>query len=77
MEKLLGLLLREVLEFLEEYRWRRWNNLGLYPAPTNIAIVKEFYANAKKIHDEEPYLSYVRGRRVPFYADFLIKCSRG
>jgi len=34
----------------------------------NITIVKEFYANAKKINDEEPYLSYVRGRHVPFDA---------
>jgi len=66
MEKPLGLLLGEVPEFLEEFLRRGWNNLGLYPALASIAIVKEFYANAKKIHDEDPFLSYVRGRRVPF-----------
>jgi len=66
MEKPQGLLLGEVLEFLEEFFRIGWNNLGLYPAPTNIAIVKEFYANAKQIHEEDPFLSYVRGRRVPF-----------
>jgi len=71
MEKPLGLLPREVPEFLEEYLRKGWNNLGLYPAPANIAIVKEFYANAKKIHDEEPYLSYVRGRRLPFDVEII------
>ncbi|QCD99824.1 somatic embryogenesis receptor kinase 4 [Vigna unguiculata] len=57
MEKRLGLLPREVPEFLEEYFGE--------------AIVKEFYANATKIHDEEPYLSYIRGRRLPFDVEII------
>jgi len=61
-----GLLPGEVPEFIEEFLRKGWNNLGLYPAPTNIAIVKELYVNAKQIHDEDPFFIYVRGRRVPF-----------
>ncbi|KOM25281.1 hypothetical protein LR48_Vigan78s000100 [Vigna angularis] len=45
-----------------------WGKLATYPAPANIAVVKEFYTNAKKIGDYpvENYLSYVRGHVIRY-----------
>nr|KYP38117.1 hypothetical protein KK1_040659 [Cajanus cajan] len=59
----------EAQEFQTELHKHRWDKLGSYPLPANIAVVKEFYANA--LRPEEgivPYTSYVRGVRVPFDA---------
>nr|KYP44813.1 hypothetical protein KK1_033674 [Cajanus cajan] len=66
----------EAQAFQTELHRRRWDKLGSYPLPANIAVVKDFYANA--LRPEEGiahYSSYVRGVRVPFDAqtinDFL------
>ncbi|KOM24912.1 hypothetical protein LR48_Vigan17s000800 [Vigna angularis] len=47
--------------------------LATYPAPANIAVVKEFYTNAKKIGDypAENYLSYVRGHAIRYDPDSI------
>ncbi|WVY90869.1 hypothetical protein V8G54_036383 [Vigna mungo] len=69
MERTVTLKLEEVPDLLEESSRRKWNNLGSYPEPTNIAIVKEFYTNARKFSENDiPFLSYVRGKRIPFDA---------
>ncbi|WVZ12175.1 hypothetical protein V8G54_016705 [Vigna mungo] len=41
MERTITLKLGEVPDFLEESSRRKWNNLGSYPEPANIAIIKE------------------------------------
>ncbi|KOM49851.1 hypothetical protein LR48_Vigan08g067800 [Vigna angularis] len=40
---------------------RNWRRLATYPAPANVALVKEFYTNARRLGDypAEDYLSYV------------------
>ncbi|WVZ17700.1 hypothetical protein V8G54_010682 [Vigna mungo] len=69
MERRVEILIREAYEFGDELSRRYWTRLLTFPAPASIAIVKEFYANAPHFSDrEEPFISYVRGRRVPFDA---------
>ncbi|KOM26044.1 hypothetical protein LR48_Vigan221s000600 [Vigna angularis] len=50
-----------------------WGKLATYPAPANIAVVKEFYTNAKKIGDypAENYLGYVRGHAIRYDPDSI------
>ncbi|KOM25852.1 hypothetical protein LR48_Vigan197s002100 [Vigna angularis] len=51
---------------------RDWGHLAVYPYPANVDIVKEFYTNAKALRgEEETYFSYVRGKRIIFYADAI------
>ncbi|KOM57590.1 hypothetical protein LR48_Vigan11g062300 [Vigna angularis] len=52
--------------FGEQLLGRNWGKLATYPAPANIALVKEFYTNARKIGDypTEDYLGYVRGHAI-------------
>ncbi|WVY97434.1 hypothetical protein V8G54_029585 [Vigna mungo] len=60
----------------EEINRREWNRLGTYPAPTNIVVEREFYANAKHIsNDDIPFLSYVRelGTTTCEYAQLLVE----
>lgn len=45
MERTVTLKSGEVIDFLEEFSRRKWNNLDSYPEPETIAIVKEFYGN--------------------------------
>ncbi|QCD83309.1 hypothetical protein DEO72_LG2g3653 [Vigna unguiculata] len=46
--------------------------LGSYPSTFSVTLVKEFYANAKVTTSAAPtFLSYVRGKRVPFDADTI------
>ncbi|KOM49727.1 hypothetical protein LR48_Vigan08g055400 [Vigna angularis] len=47
--------------------------LAIYPAPANIAVVKEFYTNARKIGDfpAEDYLGYVRGHVIRYDPDSI------
>nr|KYP76694.1 hypothetical protein KK1_020946 [Cajanus cajan] len=59
----------EVPEFQAELHRRQWDKLGSYPLPANIAVVKEFYANALRLEEGiAPFTSYVRGVRVPYDA---------
>ncbi|KOM54643.1 hypothetical protein LR48_Vigan10g053500 [Vigna angularis] len=72
MERTVNLKPGEVLDFLEEFSRRRWNILGTYPEPATIAIVKEFYANARIFSESDiPFMSYVRGKRIPYDDDTI------
>jgi len=62
----------EVNEFQLELIRRGWERLGSYPSTFSVTLVKEFYANAKVTTSAAPtFLSYVRGKRVPFDADTI------
>ncbi|KOM37421.1 hypothetical protein LR48_Vigan03g080300 [Vigna angularis] len=59
-------------EFERELGRRQWENVAFYPSPANIAMVKEFYTNAKGFgNNHESYNSYVRGKRIPYDADTI------
>ncbi|KOM52132.1 hypothetical protein LR48_Vigan09g079100 [Vigna angularis] len=60
-------------KFGRELERRQWENLASYPSPANIAVVKEFYTNARTFGGatHEMYTSYVRGTRIPFDADTI------
>lgn len=46
--------------------------MASYPASVNIAVVKEFYANARYYGDEDmAYTSYVSDNRIPYDADTI------
>ncbi|KOM43087.1 hypothetical protein LR48_Vigan05g069100 [Vigna angularis] len=47
--------------------------LATYPAPANIAVVKEIYTNEKRLGDypAEDYLSYVRGHAIRYDPDSI------
>ncbi|WVZ21426.1 hypothetical protein V8G54_008748 [Vigna mungo] len=69
MERKVEQLILEAPQFGDELERRHWLRLLHYPEPASIIIVKEFYANARHFSDgEEPFVSYFRGRRVPFDA---------
>ncbi|KOM26976.1 hypothetical protein LR48_Vigan347s003000 [Vigna angularis] len=53
-------------QFGEEVERREWEKLAAYPKPTNIAVVKEFYTNARPFGNThiENYMSYVRGNII-------------
>ncbi|QCD90293.1 hypothetical protein DEO72_LG4g1248 [Vigna unguiculata] len=62
----------EVNEFQLELIRRGWERLGSYPSTFSVTLVKEFYTNAKVTTSAAPtFLSYVRGKRVPFDADTI------
>ncbi|KAG2401957.1 uncharacterized protein HKW66_Vig0190060 [Vigna angularis] len=72
MERKVTLLPQDVPDFSNEIMERQWSHLTTYPEPANIAIVQEFYANAKSFSpDTEPFWSYVRGKRISFDADTI------
>ncbi|KOM58164.1 hypothetical protein LR48_Vigan11g119800 [Vigna angularis] len=72
MERVVEEIHPEAPQFGAEVERRHWSILTTFPAPANIAIVWEFYANARIYSDEaEPFMSYVRGRQVPFNADAI------
>ncbi|KOM29363.1 hypothetical protein LR48_Vigan660s000200 [Vigna angularis] len=49
MEKKVGMIPNFAPEFGEQLLGRNWGKLATHPAPANIAVVKEFYTNARKI----------------------------
>ncbi|KOM48371.1 hypothetical protein LR48_Vigan07g207500 [Vigna angularis] len=60
------------LQFERELNNRDCGHLAAYLSPANIAIIKEFYTNAKELGGEqETYFSYVRGKKVAFDADTI------
>ncbi|KOM57543.1 hypothetical protein LR48_Vigan11g057600 [Vigna angularis] len=61
MERKVGMIPNFAPQFGEQVLGNDWGNLATYLAPANIAVVKEFYTNAKKIGDypAENYLGYV------------------
>ncbi|KOM55496.1 hypothetical protein LR48_Vigan10g138800 [Vigna angularis] len=60
-------------QFREQLIGRNWEKLATYPAPANIAVVKEFYTNARKLGDypAEEYLGYVRGHAIRYDPDSI------
>ncbi|KOM54744.1 hypothetical protein LR48_Vigan10g063600 [Vigna angularis] len=72
MERLVEEIPLEAPKFGAEVERRHWSILTTFPAPANIAVVRDFYSNARIYSDEaEPFMSYVRGRQVSFNADAI------
>ncbi|KOM47420.1 hypothetical protein LR48_Vigan07g112400 [Vigna angularis] len=53
MERKVGLILHFATRFGEHLENRNLERLATYPTPTNIAVVKEFYTNARQLGMEE------------------------
>ncbi|KOM34738.1 hypothetical protein LR48_Vigan02g088800 [Vigna angularis] len=73
MERKVGMIPNFAPQFGEQLLGRNWGKLATYPAPANIAVVKEFYTNARKICDypAENYLGYVRGHIIRYDPDSI------
>ncbi|KOM24864.1 hypothetical protein LR48_Vigan576s000100 [Vigna angularis] len=73
MERKVGMIPNFAPQFGEQLLGNDWGKLATYPAPANIAVVKEFYTNAKKIDDysAENYLGYVRGHAIRYDPDSI------
>ncbi|KOM57429.1 hypothetical protein LR48_Vigan11g046200 [Vigna angularis] len=73
MERKVGMIPNFAPRFGEQLLGRNWGKLATYPAPANIAVVKEFYTNARKIGDypAEDYLGYVRGHAIRYDPDSI------
>ncbi|KOM37676.1 hypothetical protein LR48_Vigan03g105800 [Vigna angularis] len=73
MERKVGMIPNFAPQFGEQLLWNDWGKLATYPASANIAVVKEFYTNAKKIGDypAENYLGYVRGHAIRYDPDSI------
>ncbi|KOM26384.1 hypothetical protein LR48_Vigan263s000700 [Vigna angularis] len=73
MERKVGMIPNFAPQFGEQLLGNDWGKLDPYPAPANIAVVKEFYTNAKKIGDypAENYLGYVRGHAIRYDPDSI------
>ncbi|KOM25188.1 hypothetical protein LR48_Vigan53s000300 [Vigna angularis] len=73
MERKVGMIPNFAPQFGEQLLGRNWGKLATCPAPTNIAVVKEFYTNARKIGDypTEDYLGYVRGHAIRYDPDSI------
>ncbi|KOM47647.1 hypothetical protein LR48_Vigan07g135100 [Vigna angularis] len=71
MERKAGLIPNFSPQFGEPLVSRNWRRLATYPTPANIAVVKEFYTNARRLgnHPDEDYLSYVRGHAIRYDPD--------
>ncbi|KOM57426.1 hypothetical protein LR48_Vigan11g045900 [Vigna angularis] len=84
MERKARLILDFVPQFGEKLENRNWERLATYPAPANIAVVKEFYTNARRLGDypTEEYTSYCQfALSMEEGADFVdvesVLCVRG
>ncbi|KOM40771.1 hypothetical protein LR48_Vigan04g096900 [Vigna angularis] len=75
MERKVGMIPNFSPQFGEQLLGNDWGKLATYPASANIAVVKEFYTNAKKIGDYpvENYLGYVRGHAIRYDPDSINK----
>ncbi|KOM37619.1 hypothetical protein LR48_Vigan03g100100 [Vigna angularis] len=73
MERKVGKIPNFAPQFGEQVLGNDWGKLATYPTPANIAVVKEFYTNAKKIGDypAENYLGYVRGHAIRYDPDSI------
>ncbi|KOM49556.1 hypothetical protein LR48_Vigan08g038300 [Vigna angularis] len=73
MERKVGMIPNFAPQFGEQLLGRNWGKLATYPAPANIAVVKEFYTNARKIGDYpvEDYLGYVRCHVIRYAPDSI------
>ncbi|KOM37488.1 hypothetical protein LR48_Vigan03g087000 [Vigna angularis] len=73
MERKVGMIPNFAPQFGEQLLERNWGKLATYPASANIAVVREFYTNARKIGDypAEDYLGYVRGQAIRYDLDSI------
>ncbi|KOM51938.1 hypothetical protein LR48_Vigan09g059700 [Vigna angularis] len=73
MEWKVGMIPNFSPQFGEQLLGNDWGKLATYPTPANIVVVKEFYANARKIGDypAENYLGYVRGHAIRYDLDSI------
>ncbi|KOM49726.1 hypothetical protein LR48_Vigan08g055300 [Vigna angularis] len=73
MERKVGMIPNFAPQFGEQFLGNDWGKLATYPTPANIVVVKEFYANARKIGDypAENYLGYVRGHAIRYDSDSI------
>ncbi|KOM31317.1 hypothetical protein LR48_Vigan01g087200 [Vigna angularis] len=73
MKRKAGLILDFAPQFGEQLENRNWERLATYPALANIAVVKEFYTNARRLsdHHTEEYMSYVRGHIIRYDPDAI------
>ncbi|KOM51900.1 hypothetical protein LR48_Vigan09g055900 [Vigna angularis] len=73
MKRKVGMIPNFAPQFGEQLLGRNWGKLATYPTPANIAVVKEFYTNARKIGDcpAEDYLGYVRGHAIRYDPDSI------
>ncbi|KOM34756.1 hypothetical protein LR48_Vigan02g090600 [Vigna angularis] len=73
MERKSRLILDFAPQFGEQLENRNWERLATFPAPANIAVVKEFYTNARRLgdHPTEEYMSYVRGHTIRYDPDAI------
>ncbi|KOM37678.1 hypothetical protein LR48_Vigan03g106000 [Vigna angularis] len=73
MERKVGMIPNFAPQFGEQLLGNDWGKLATYLAPANIAVVKKFYTNAKKIGDypAENYLGYVRGHAIRYDPDSI------
>ncbi|KOM43024.1 hypothetical protein LR48_Vigan05g062800 [Vigna angularis] len=68
MERKVGWIPSLAQQFGEEVERIGWEKIAAYPKPTNIAVVKEFYTNARPFGNThtESYMSYVRGKIIRY-----------
>ncbi|KOM25676.1 hypothetical protein LR48_Vigan151s001500 [Vigna angularis] len=73
MERKVGMIPNFAPQFGEQLLGNDWGKLATYPSPTNIAVVKEFYTNARKIGDypAENYQGYVRVHAIRYDPDSI------
>ncbi|KOM47971.1 hypothetical protein LR48_Vigan07g167500 [Vigna angularis] len=66
-------MIETLKQFGEQLENRNWERLATYPAPANIAVVKEFYTNGRRLGDypTEEYMSYVRGHDIRYEPDAI------
>ncbi|KOM55773.1 hypothetical protein LR48_Vigan10g166500 [Vigna angularis] len=68
MERKVGWIPSFAPQFGEEVERRGWEKLVAYPKLANIAVVKEFYTNARPFGNThtDSYMSYVRGKIIRY-----------
>ncbi|KOM51951.1 hypothetical protein LR48_Vigan09g061000 [Vigna angularis] len=73
MERKAGWIPDLAQQFGEELENKNWERIATYPTPANIAVVKEFYTNARPLGDShtEHYMSYVRGKVIRYDPDSI------
>ncbi|KOM47638.1 hypothetical protein LR48_Vigan07g134200 [Vigna angularis] len=73
MERKVGMIPNFAPQFGGQWLGNDWGKLATSPTPANIAVVKEFYTNARKIGDypAENYLGYVRGHAIRYDPDSI------
>ncbi|KOM25630.1 hypothetical protein LR48_Vigan147s000500 [Vigna angularis] len=73
MERKAELIPNFAPQFGEQLENTNRGRLPTLPTPANIAVVKEFYTNARRLgdHPTKDYLSYVRGHTIRYDLDSI------